>query len=301
MKVSGSPGGLFDGPLSDLPKWINPKAASFSGSTISLRQSGYNAIHYNGGVYTVGGVYNSTSWYTDCHRYNIDANTWNDLANLPWGNATCYSANAGIANKIFAIGGGGPKDNYIYHQVVNYNQCYDIATNTWTQRTPLPTNRYCMSFVGYGDNIYLIGGSTGGSDGVKPNDIIYNINTGVYTNMPNCPIGVSESIGVVVNNKIYINNRNGGLYAYNLGTGIWEQKTGHPKVYYMLGAIGNDIYAYSGSDGSTYCYSTITNTWSEVAVSKAKNWNLVMNDKGWGISHSADQYQPYTNVFKISD
>ena len=302
MKVSGNPGGLFDGPLSDTPKWINPKTAVFSAAPISLRQGGYNSVYYNGAIYTIGGIYNSETWYTDCHRYNIDTNTWDNIANLPWGNAICFSANVGIANKIFAIGGGGPKDNYAYHQVVNYNQCYDIATNTWTMRANLPTDRYYMSFVGYGDNIFIIGGWTGNSgSGVVPDDLAYNINTNVYTVIPKCPIRGSEHLCVGVNNKIYVNDKNGNLQAFNLSTWTWETKTGHPKAYALLGAIGNDIYAYYGSSGLGYCYNTITNTWREVMMNSTNNYELVMNEKGWGISHYSDLYRPYTNVFKISD
>jgi N-acetylneuraminic acid mutarotase len=131
---------------------------------------------YKGKIYTFGGCTQQlvgdaavdNSWV-----YDPAADTWTALKPMP--GRRCSAKGAEVNGKIYVIGGFGPMENGKPGTRVNgVNQAYDPETNTWEERSPMPTARnHAFSGVVNG-KIYIIGGRLGsGSAGsASPTDVV---------------------------------------------------------------------------------------------------------------------------------
>ena len=87
-----------------------------------------------------------------------------------------------LDGKIYAIGGRNPAG-----QTVATHQVYDPATNTWSERAPLPKARDHMAVVAAEGKIHAVGGRFGASN--EPTDMhdIYDPATNSWTAGPPLP------------------------------------------------------------------------------------------------------------------
>ena len=104
----------------------------------------YNSYWDNGGAAT-----------TDVVKYDITTNTFSALAPTPLassqGGAVLYNG------KIYYVCGNNAQDGYVNSMMV-----YDIALNTWIQKTAMPTASRMMFSMGCcNGKIYLIDGYNG--------------------------------------------------------------------------------------------------------------------------------------------
>ena len=121
----------------------------------------FGATCLNGEVY-VGGGYSSTAdgdagaALSRVDKYNVATRTWSAVAPLPFGRGDLAFAVSG--GRIYAMGGyaaGYPYPDY--GRVANSE--YDPATNTWTDRAPLPAGgRGDVQAVELNGLIYVPGG-----------------------------------------------------------------------------------------------------------------------------------------------
>src|SRR5207244_7218990 len=96
------------------------------------------------------------------------ADTWKALAPVPTKRGSPVAAVAG--DKIYVIGGAttppGSKETVVHptrpHVSVATVEEYDPATNTWRQRTSMPTPRNHATAGVVNGKIYVIGGRVGG-------------------------------------------------------------------------------------------------------------------------------------------
>jgi N-acetylneuraminic acid mutarotase len=174
-------------------------------------------------------------------------------------------------NKIYAIS-GAVDDRGV-------NEVYDIVTDTWETKTPLPSARECFDANAVNGKIYVIGGRqpilTGGYSYFNDN-WVYDIETDVWSNKNPSPIDIKDYASAVIDNKIYILTYDGGLYEsvcslliYDTNTDKWSQGANMPASVHeaVMGATTGKIapkqlYVMSMDLDAVQIYDPATNKWS---------------------------------------
>lgn len=154
-------------------------------------------------------------------------------------------------DKIYAI--GGQNSMYNYTGLANVEE-YDLANDTWSNKTPLPSPRSYFAIALVNDEIYVIGGY---SQGLKVDTVEeYDITSESWSTKTPMPGGVRSGIAAgVVGGIIYViggfdanNNALSRVEAYNPQTDTWETKANMPTARGNLATVSwnNKIYAIGG-------------------------------------------------------
>ena len=127
---------------------------------IPTGQEGPDAACFDGRIYTIGGGGSNQHFV-----YDIAADTWSAAAPVPRGSAMA-SAGA-FDDKVFYIGG----DNDFTPGTGVFNQVYiyDIASNSWSEGTAMPTATSGAGTVQVGQFLYVVGGWGSGAPGSNVN------------------------------------------------------------------------------------------------------------------------------------
>ena len=105
-------------------------------------------------LWVIGGIDGGTA-IAAIQTYDT-LNGWQYITDLP---TPCFAAAAAVINnKLYVIGGFDASFN-----VINENQIYDIASDTWTTGTLPPSVRGGVAGGVYNDKMYIIGGSINSS------------------------------------------------------------------------------------------------------------------------------------------
>jgi N-acetylneuraminic acid mutarotase len=165
----------------------------------------------NGKIYVIGGYASSYPWSpypvsNETNVYDPLTDTWSTKAPIP--QPTQQYASAVLDNKIYIIGGRGPKLSPL-----NLTQIYDAAADTWSYGTPMPTaTHWCLGGATgllAPKRIYIFGGySSSWSD---PKGIwssvtqVYDPESKTWTNGALAPVEASFAKGgaAVINDLIY--------------------------------------------------------------------------------------------------
>lgn len=208
---------------------------------------GADVINVGGDIYIVGGTSSNRMI-----KYNIATGVAVDVAPIP-----LYRRQKQMAyhdGKIYVIGGNIGTTAY------NNNQIYDIATNTWSNGTPDPTNQCAGACVVEGDNIHVMGGSTGGTILTSVNNI-YNITTDTWSTGAPLPYGRRYSGGCVFKGEIWVigGENSDRVDVFNLVENTWREEETLPNADIMsqrvLDIDNNYIYAFSlGAANKVYYY-----------------------------------------------
>jgi N-acetylneuraminic acid mutarotase len=139
--------------------------------------------------------------------------------------------------------------NFVYS---NANRAYDLTTNTWTDRAPLPTLRAQAGAAAVNGKIYVIGGN--GNDGDTGVNEVYDPNTNTWTTKAPMPTARSGFAFAVAHNKVYaIGGRRGQqllnvVEEYDPLTDTWRTRTPFPATTASVGcAVNNRIYVFTSS------------------------------------------------------
>ena len=127
---------------------------------------------YNGKIYVFGGCMRPLTgagaggWepVDNAWEYDPAADSWKALAPMP--GRRCAAIAEQVAGKIYVIGGATVMENSGETamfanrpvRVLGTNQMYDPATNTWSNRSPMPTTRNHAFSGAVNGKIYVIGG-----------------------------------------------------------------------------------------------------------------------------------------------
>jgi N-acetylneuraminic acid mutarotase len=128
---------------------------------------------FHGKIYAFGGFVYPTSgpaaWVpiNNAWEYDPAADSWKALAPMPSKRGSPVAA--AVGDKIYVIGGAGvlPGSSEISispstpHAAVGTVEEYDPATNTWRERSPMPTPRNHAAIGAVNGKIYVIGGRVG--------------------------------------------------------------------------------------------------------------------------------------------
>ncbi len=216
----------------------------------------------------------------------ISENTWVSKASLPWPEPVYGTAV--VNGKIYVFGNcltNGTIYSPIWTGIVpvpNGLACpleYDPATDTWTVKSPMPSNRTDYAVATYQNKIYIIGGQ-------QPNrlDVLYSTtemydpSTDTWTIKASMPINESQMDAHTVGDKIYViagsrfyGNLSGETAVYDPALDSWSLLSPMPiHVYaYASAVVGNKIYVVGGKNfenwvgfNGTQVYDTLTDTWA---------------------------------------
>ncbi|MCP4723940.1 MAG: hypothetical protein GY863_02830 [bacterium] len=209
----------------------------------------------NGKIFAVGG----DRFHTVNEMYDPLLRIWQSLAPMP---TPRQHINSDVMDgKIYVI--GGLINNNGRRMATDKNEMYNIMTNTWEEKAPLPSPRQGCAAVSAGKKIYIIGGTiTEGDDWIYVPDVsIYDPETDSWTEGADLPEPLLEPGSAVIDGKIYIiggqgtpvdNRRNvsNRVYMYDPGSDSWTRLNDLPVEIQFAGvtSIHNKIYIVCGCD-----------------------------------------------------
>jgi N-acetylneuraminic acid mutarotase len=191
--------------------------------------------------------------------------------------ASAVEYNDGV---IFVLGGWNGRD-------VDVNEYYDVPSNSWIARTPLPKPKSGFVAALVGSLIYILGGGSNSAPAdsrlrrLTPFSMaadpvyVYDIFRNSWGTAPGYPFPMSCSNCAVIGDLIYIigpyiTNLNPAPAAltFNVKTGEWRDIPGPPSyVWPSVVAINGRLYAFGGcrnlnvAEGRIREYVPQSNTW----------------------------------------
>jgi len=313
-------------------------------ASMHFSRTGAGAAAVNGIVYVIGGSqkYNTSDTgfsymsINSTEAYNPTTDTWVDKAPMP--TPRDGLAIAVFQGKIYCFGGRNVSKDYSIS--TNVNEVYDIETDSWETKTPMPTARSGLQASEVDDKIYLIGGrieSESSSISEKSAQVeIYDPVIDTWTFGSPIPTAVAGYASAVLDGKIYIISGVAGDSTYTNLTQIYNPKKDEwsfgphipmsvtaaaagattgikaAKAIYVIGG-SNATYPLSGQF-TNQVYFPETNSWSMAAsmpIDRAGSAMAVVNDTLYvmGGGHNiftmdstiVMQYTPFTNPVVETD
>lgn len=211
-------------------------------------------------------------WFQIIEGEDVQLSSWTSLS--PELVAVTAASSFIIDNTIYIVNGQAGDLSSI-----SLTQAYDITTNTWSYKAPIPDNfDGAMSFSLNGKG-YIIGGinSMDYTPAKYFNTVwCYNPTDNTWTSKNNFPISTANvNGGVVCNGKAYVNTGLGEIehkeiYVYDEDNDTWALETSFSStcISPATQAIGNKIYFIGGDDNKdnisdeVKIYDVSTKTWS---------------------------------------
>ncbi len=206
------------------------------------------AVHQNK-IYVIGGFsgYNVTGAN---EVYDPSTDTWEAKASMPTArDSLCANV---VAGKIYLIGGDKPYFLWETH-VPNVNEVYDPVTDSWTTKTPPPTQVSGYASAVVDNKIFIIGGNVVGY--ISGLNQIYHPETDTWTSGTPIPLATSgaaagATTGVTAPKRIYVI---GGYPTFNLNQvydpekDTWTRSMGARmptnRVGFGIAVVNDTLYA----------------------------------------------------------
>jgi len=141
--------------------------------------------------------------------YDPAKNDW--AAKKPMPTARQYFGIAVCQNKIYTIGGGF-WDSDVGWDTSNVTEVYDLLTDSWENKTAMPTSRMSLLANEFDGRIYMIGGRTGGESSIVALNEVYDVASDSWTTQKPIHYPVDSYASAVVDGKIYVIGGFEGLY-----------------------------------------------------------------------------------------
>jgi len=168
---------------------------------------------YEGKIFVVGGFEYTlpivTNWVSTNYLFIYDptTDTWTRGPDMP----TARAAHAVeiIDGKLYAIGGlnlmtSGIASNFFETIYYSDNEVYDILSNTWEKRTPMPTARNHVASAIVDDKLYVIGGRMHFREPSFSVNEVYDPKTDSWQILEPMPTPRSGITAQVLNNTIFV-------------------------------------------------------------------------------------------------
>jgi N-acetylneuraminic acid mutarotase len=237
-------------------------------------------------IYAIGGHSDrGMSWN---EMYNPTADNWTTKAPMPTPRKSFGTAV--YQDKIYVMGGQTDSEGG-YYGIAGANEVYDPDTDTWENKTAMPTRRYGINANVVEGKVYVVGGknASGWIDGINE---VYDPDTDTWTNKAPISTPVSHYASAVLSDKIYVfGGYNGSTYTdltqiYDPETDTWSNGTTIPTPMIGTAAAATTgawapkrIYVIGGNPPSgginqgffriynvqTYIYDPETDAWSRGA------------------------------------
>lgn len=181
-------------------QWVSKNSMSTDRGLAACASIG-GKIYVIGGMRVVGSNYDFDGFMT-VEVYDTSTGTWAQLADMPtrrWG----HSAVA-LNGKIYVFGGvsGAGQSGWVPYSSV---EVYNPQTDTWTTKSNMPTNRYCLSTCVLDRSIYTIGGwyNSGGGPIYNKVEVYDPERDTCFTETP-MPVALAVLASIVVGGRIYV-------------------------------------------------------------------------------------------------
>jgi hypothetical protein len=220
-------------------------------ASMNQARGGLGVVAVDGAIFAIGGSISSASYPSTAkssdfvgtnEEYNITTGVWTYKAPMPI--PRDYFAIAAYQNKIYCIGGQvgwarDPAADNLWGPVMSsVNEVYDVASNTWENKAPLPDSEMNLQATVINGEIlvkgvaYLGGGSS----------YLYNPTTDTWSNSTATPFsswyqteGAVNYIQINVNNKMMITDVQDGGAVETSGVDA-------PIRVYVIGSNVNEVY-----------------------------------------------------------
>lgn len=210
------------------------------------------------------------------------SNRWITRADLPsierYGLATAVVPNAAGQSVLYAIGGSAATGGSL-----SKVQAYNVATNTWSHRAPLPRPLYWTNGAGVINGKIYVSGGISGNDDFRAELYEYDPATNSWAEKRPMPTQGLRGVTGVINNRLYVvtdcEQENcfdfvpRALYRYNPATDQWTVLPAppHSHGWGYAGVIGGKFHVTGGSSALDV-YDPATNTWSGRAPLPRRRW-----------------------------
>lgn len=245
-----------------------------------------STFYHNNKIYVAGG--SDGQVYNDTWEYDLTADTWTRKANMP--SSFSQRGQAKIGSKLYVVGGYSINSASTTNGYSNELLEYDIATNTWSAKTPFPGGALRnMSMFTINNELYAGLGWSGHTTGLQTYKGLYkyNFTNNTWQAMANCPrTGSGEVRGTfVVADTAYVIFQDGNMWAYNRVANSWSQKASVIDFHFS-GFMNNCAFVMNGEGymidtngindvlSNLKKYNPSTNTWSYVK----RNLNITRRD-----------------------
>jgi N-acetylneuraminic acid mutarotase len=215
------------------------------------------------------------------------ANSWISRANLP-SPERYYMATATVTNSagqsiLYVIGGKtNASDCECSGGSLSKVQAYNVATNTWTTRAPLPMPLYSTNGAGVINGKIYVSGGVASFHNHRRELHVYDPATNTWTRKHDMPHPTWRGVTGVINNQLYVlpgceqEDRDEchllvpfGFYRYDPVSDQWTALPIPPsrRIDGVAGVIGGRFYVAGGSGGVNAqtrvdVYDPVTNLWS---------------------------------------
>jgi len=249
----------------------------------ALARSEAQGIGLGNKLYVMSGFYNANYEVTlQAEVYDVVANTWTPMANIP--EAITHTGTVVDGDYLYIVGGyvgthPGPITDHAWR--------YHIPSNTWSPFVPLPAARGAGTLVRLDRELHFFGGCVRVNGTVlndTPEHWTLNLDaaTPAWVARAPLPSPTNHLGGAALNGKVYaiggqllgdegFGNQN-TLFEYNPGTNTWTARANLPRG---LGHITNSVF-------------TLNNR--IVVVGGRHN--------GWSLSANIVEYNPATNTWR---
>lgn len=213
----------------------------------------------------------------DFYVLDMTTDLWSTIASLPAGKERQYACAFSTANKGFVF--GGKNENGIYFNNVWQ---YEVSTNSWTEKTALPSLGRAGAACFVIDSIaYIISGETSLSSAT--NEVwAYNMVNDTWVQKNNLPFdglwrasaASYANFGYLIFGKNQTNNYNNQLVQYSNTSDNWTQLSTFPMIgrtYTTMQNLNDNLLLIGGVDslGNFYndmwSYNLTSSQWSQLS------------------------------------
>jgi N-acetylneuraminic acid mutarotase len=211
----------------------------------------------------------------------VVSNRWISRTDLPgverFDLATAVVTSAG-RSVLYAIGGATGAGGSLTRV-----QAYDVATDTWFNRAPLPAARNTTNGAGVIDGKIYVTGGIQDNDDFRDELFVYDPTTNKWTEKSPMPTQGFRGVTGVIDGKLYVVTNcdqencfdfvSRALYRYDPATDTWAVLA-TPLAYHGWGyggVIGGKFYVTGGSN-LLEVYDPATNTWTTRAPLSRRRW-----------------------------
>jgi len=171
-----------------------------------------------------------------------DLGSWTTKASMP--QVDGHVRAAVVNGKIYVMGGS-----------INYE--YDPATDSWVEKTPMPTPRHWFGLAVYQNKIFTIGGNPSNMNEV------YDPSTDTWETREAMPTSRSGVVASVVDGKIHL-IADDAHDIYDVAADSWTTGKAMPFPYpaWTVSSTVFDDKIYIISENATQIYDPLSDTWS---------------------------------------
>ncbi len=213
-------------------------------------RSNHAVVALGGKIYVFGGNENPDK----TEVYDPAINKWKELAPIPTPRQHINYSAAAVDGKIYLIGGIEKRGKREF-VITDKNEVYDPATNTWAEKTPIPSARQMPAVIGFEGKIYVISGTDSNWDD-QSTVYVYNPGKDHWDTMANMPEARYISGVAVVHQKIVVitgirsTYKKSNIYLYDPKRDTWVYLGELPQYIMLAGvaSVRDKLYILGGSN-----------------------------------------------------